>query len=79
MLRTRLSPPLTITDYVGWCSSYDDVLRSSRPGSSKHFKTSAERELKESQIKVEYLGSDPDALKKISEQRALSERKQNNE
>ncbi len=39
----------------------------------------AERELKESQIKVEYLGSDPDALKKISEQRALSERKQNNE
>ena len=40
---------------------------------------SAERELKESQIKVEYLGSDPDALKKISEQRALSERTQNNE
>ena len=39
----------------------------------------AERELKESQIKVEYLGSDPDALKKISEQRELSERKQNNE
>ena len=35
----------------------------------------AEQSLKESQIRVEYLGSDPDALKKIDEQRALSERK----
>ncbi|MCX8266689.1 MAG: hypothetical protein OTI37_03665 [Planctomycetota bacterium] len=35
----------------------------------------AEQSLKESQIKVEYLGSDPDALKKIDEQRALSDRK----
>ncbi len=34
----------------------------------------AEQRLKESQIKLEYLGSDPDALKKINEQRALSER-----
>jgi hypothetical protein len=36
---------------------------------------SAEQSLKESQIKVEYLGSDPDALKKIDEQRARSGRK----
>ena len=35
----------------------------------------AEQSLKESQIKVEYLGSDPDALKKIDEQRARSGRK----
>jgi len=39
----------------------------------------AERKLKDTQTRLEYLGSDPDALKKISEQRALSERTQNNE
>ena len=39
----------------------------------------AERDLKDTQTRLEYLGSDPDALKKISEQRALSERTQNNE
>ena len=35
----------------------------------------AEQRLKESQIRVEYLSSDPDALKKIDEQRARSGRK----
>ena len=35
----------------------------------------AEQYLKDTQIKLEHLGSDPDALKKINEQRSLSERK----
>jgi hypothetical protein len=39
----------------------------------------AEQDLKDTQARLEYLGSDPDALKKINEQRALSERTQNNE
>ena len=39
----------------------------------------AEQYLKDTQTSLEYLGSDPDALKKINEQRALSERTQNNE
>ena len=39
----------------------------------------AEQYLKDTQTRLEYLGSDPDALKKINEQRALSERTQNNE
>jgi hypothetical protein len=39
----------------------------------------AEQKLKESQLRIEYLGSDPDAIKKIDEQRALNERIQNND
>jgi hypothetical protein len=39
----------------------------------------AEQQLKESQLRIEYLGSDPDALRKIDEQRTRTNRIDNNE
>ncbi|MBC8370356.1 MAG: hypothetical protein H8E25_10170 [Planctomycetes bacterium] len=39
----------------------------------------AQQRLKDSQLRVEYLGTDPDAIEKINEQRALRERMQNND